>query len=89
MQNVMGASFIEAERYAREHLPELCRDLIDWEKTAYLSGDSRVWEVAYLLPAGLDGDVRQAEGFVKRLALRVLAEAAPPIEAEAGEGETP
>lgn len=87
--NVMGESFTEAEQYARQHLPELCRELIAWERTAHLSGDSRMWEVASRLPPALEGDVRQAEAFVKRLALRVLAETAPAGDAANVAGATP
>lgn len=89
MSYCMGKTFEDAEAYARGHLGELCRDLIAWERTARLDSESCVWVLAGRLPGLLAGDVRQAEDFVKRLALRVLAETSPAGDAANGAGATP
>lgn len=75
-----------AEQYARANLPHLCAELLDWHRTALLRPDGHVWHLAHILPPGLVGDVREAERFVTRMALRCLAEQAAC--AAPGEGST-
>ena len=65
-----------AKAYVCAHLQELCREVVTWSKTGFLSETARLWEVSEILQlrARMSADLRMAEQVVCRMAVERIAE---------------
>lgn len=71
---ITAASEVEGERaYARAHVAELAREILEWRRTGTLAG-TRLRELAQMMLASESDDkMQQAERLAETEALRVVA----------------